>query len=362
MTTRFFASPQIHLHWVRETPSRALELPVSETLDSLDALPSCVQNAVRAAGLPAVELHLPPYQPALCPDREAWLAGLTFRFDAVGRLVASPAGEPDTGAWMAFHQAIVLIARAITGDTTPLTLVADAGPAPVLRRPLARRHVCAPRGGLDTAPPECSRDYHRAYKAVSLAAQGALRQTLVSGHLRTLDAFEDRRHVHALLNWSAASPINGRHVDTLGLDVHNPRDFARANAGLTARLAAQLAEIWEILDRHNARPLIRDSYRPRDAVRIAKRVQRESRFFRLLFHNEGRILTAFVRFCARISDWQARSKGNPAVVYREVRQSWEALECLFRAFYQRQPHPVIGSLLLLEAVRTLEAVDYTHSE
>ncbi|MFN0101710.1 MAG: hypothetical protein ACKV2U_06420 [Bryobacteraceae bacterium] len=357
MSDQSFATRQVHLHWVRETPSRALELPVSKTLHTLESLPPCVQTAVRATGLQSVELHLPPYRPAYYPDFSAWLAGLQFRNDAVGRLIATSADDADPLASMAYHQAIVLVLRAISGDATPLTIVAEPACSPLLRQPLATRHRCAPQGGLVNAPAERSRDYHRTYKPLSIALQWAIRETLPPARVESTAQFADRDHTLALLSWSAAQPVVGRYVDQLGVDVFSKDMLDRAYAGLPRRLADRLAEVRDILGRHGVDPAVRDSYKPSQAAEIAQHCRVRARFLYLLFCNEFRLISAFVQFCARIPAWRERGAANPALVFREVRDAWEDLETLIRRFYQRHRHSSIGSRMLMEAVRTLEAVD-----
>jgi len=351
------ANPQVHLHWVRESPLRALELPVSCSLLSLDALPVRAQSAVRATGLASVELHLPPFRPAHTPDPDAWFGGLHFRQDAAGRLIATHSEDPDPLATMAFHQAIVLVMRAVTGDATPLTIVAESAPSPLLRRPLADRYCCGPGGGLRNAPAERAFGYNRAYKAFSQAIQTALRAAVPPAHVVSIDQFSDRDHVFALLAWGAAEPVTGRHVDELGVEVLKPQMFDRAFKGLARRLAVQLTEVQQILLRHRADPAIRNFYKPDRAARITAACRRRSRYMQLLFSNEVRLITSFVQFCARVAGWREQAGGDATAVYREVRATWEEIESLLRRFYQRHHHSALGSLLLLEAVRTLEAVD-----
>jgi hypothetical protein len=357
MSNRIVTAPQVHLHWVREAPSRALALPISSSPQSLESLPACVQKAAIATGLESIEVHLPPYRPAYNPDLDVWLAGLQFRQDTVGRLIATHADDPDPLATMAFHQAAVLVMRAVYANTTPLTIVAELGRSMLFRQPLALRHQCSPLGGLANAPTERSRDYFRAYRALSLALQSIIRESLPPAHVKTVSQFEDRDHILALLAWSAAEPVVGRHVDELGVDVLNPLTLNRAYANLPKRLAPRLAEVWEILVRQRADPAICDSYNPSKALRIANRCRQRGGYANLLFSNEVRLISAFVQFCARIGIWRARAGANPATIFRELRDSWEDLEVLIRRFYQRRPHSALGSLLLLEAVRTLEALD-----
>lgn len=358
MPDRSIPDPQVHLHWVRETPSRALELPFSATLSSLEALPPCVQAAVRATGLAAVELHLPPFRPSETPDLDAWLAGLTFRQDAVGRLIATASGDPDPLTTMAWHHAILLALRAVTGDATPLTLVAESAPAPVLPRPLASRHRCAAlHGGLAKAPAERSRNYDRVYKQVSIALQSAIREWLPPAHVEGLGQFDDRQHLLSLLAWSCAEPVTGKSVDQLTVDVFSADSLRRATAGLPRRMARQMAGLREVLLRHHADPLICDSYKPEVAGRLARNYRRRTRFLFLLFSNEARLINSFVHFCSGIGHFLETAQGDPAGLYREIRDRWEAVESLLRRFYQRHSHSALGSLLLLEAVRTLEAVD-----
>ena len=357
MSHRYTRDPQVHLHWVRETPSRVLVSPVSQSLDSIDRLPPCVQTAVRAAGLPSVELHVPPHRAATDPELPEWFAGLHFRQSANGRLVATQWDDAQPLATQATHQALVLICRAITGDTTPLTLIAEAPDTPLLRRPLAVRHACAPRGGLANAPSERSHNYDRAYKSVAVAIQSALRATVPAAHIRSMDQLEDRPHTMALFAWGAAAPVVGRHVDQLGVDVLNARLLDRTFGGMCTRLAPRLAEVWQLLNRHGAEPLYCNSYKPNRVEEIVNRYRRGDQFFHLLFANEMRLITAFVRFCAQIQGWRQRANGDPAIVYRSIVAAWEDVEVHIRSFYQRHPHPAIGSHLLLEAARTLEAID-----
>jgi hypothetical protein len=357
MSHRTTADPQVHLHWVRETPSRALDLPISTSLPSLKSLPPCVQSAVRAFDLDTVELHLPPYRPNRKRPFDTWLTGLQFRQDAVGRLIATHTDDPDPGATMAYHQAMVLTLRAISGDITPLTIVAEPASSPLLRRPLALRHRCADGGGLASAPPERSFGYDKAYKGISGAIQTAIRQAVPSAHLASIQQFADRDHALALLTWSAAEPVVGRCVDELGVEVLKPGMVDTAFNGLSKKLTPRLAEVREILIRHGASPSLCDHYKPSKAALIADGCRRRPRFVNLLFCNEVRLISGFVQFCARISNWRARAAGDPTIVFREVRDSWENLEIHIRSFYQRHPHSVLGSILLVEAVRALEAVD-----
>lgn len=357
MSVQVLAAPQVHLHWVRETPSRALILPVSTTLPSLDALPQCVRTAVLATGLASVELHLPPFRPIESPSFDAWLEALVFRQDAAGRLVASRTGDPDPLATLAFHHAVVLVFRAVTGDETPLTLVAESPRSPLLRRALPVRHVCAPRGGLLAAPSERGHAYQRRYSAVSLAVQAAIRDCLPPAHITSVSQFEDREKALALLAWSSALPTVGAHVDALGVDVLNADSVDRAFAGAQKRLTSRLAEVSEILDRLQVRPLIRGSYEPGKARTIVQYCQRRKRYLHLLFSNEFRLIAALVGLCSRLPGWRTRQAANPARIYREVREEWEKVEIHLRNFYQRRPHAAFGSRLLLEAVRALEAVD-----
>ncbi len=357
MPNRITPDPQVHLHWVRETPSRALDFPISSSPQSLTALPPCVQSAVLATGLPTVELHLPPYRPIQNPDLQAWLAALQFRQNAVGRLIATHADDPDPLATMAFHQAIVLVMRAVSGDITPLSIVAEHGPSSLLPRPLPARHQCARGGGLATAPAERGFGYDRAYKSVSAAIQSAIRAAVPSAHLASIDQFSHRAPTLAILAWSAAAPVNGRSVDELGVEVLKPRMIDAAFHHLPYRLAPRLAEVHQILLRHRAHPGICDIYNPSNATRIGDQCRRRPQPLNLLFSNETRIISAFVRFCSRVSGWRARAAPNPTSLFREARDAWEDLEILIRRFYQRHPHSALGSILLLEAVRALEAVD-----
>jgi hypothetical protein len=351
------SAPQVHLHWVRETPARALELPLSTTIDSLDALPECVQSAILATALPAVEVHLPPYRPGPFASRSEWAAGLTFRQDAPGRLSAIHTADPDPQASLALHYAFVLVNRAVTGDATPLTLVAPPAPSALLRQPMPAFHRCASRGGIALAPAEHGHDYRRAYRAVSLAVQSSLRQAVPAAHIESLDQFASVDPICALLAWSQASPVVGRHVDQLAVDIFSPGMVNRAFAGAQERLAARLEEVTGILHRLGAPPALQAVYQPTRAQRILARVRTRARLLNLLFANEARIISALVQFLARIPAWRLAYETNPAAVFRDVRHGWEDIEVHIRRLYQRHRHSALGSLLLLEATRALEDVN-----
>jgi len=357
MSTQTLSNPRVHLHWVRETPSRALHLPFSTSLETLDSLPLSVQTAVRDSGLNTVELHLPPYRPSHHGGIGEYAAGLQFRQDAAGRLIATRPDDPDPLATMAYHQAIVLMLRAISGDPTPLTITAESPRSPLLRRPLARWHRCAGEGALAKAPAERSAGYNRAYKAVSTSVQAAIRESLLPAHFTELEQFAERQHAHALLTWSAAAPTVGRHVDEIGVEVLNPQSVNNAFRGLTRNLATRLEEVREILVRHRANPVEYAHYNAGKAAKIATACRKRPRFMNQLFANERRLISSFVGMCARIPEWREKAAGNPAAVFRQVRDSWEDLEVQCRGFYQRRPHSFLGSILLVEAVRVLEAVD-----
>ncbi len=348
--------PQVHLHWVRETPSCALQLPVSATLSSLDSLPECVRAAVLATGLPAVELHLPPFRAGEIFDEPAWFAGLSFHQDSAGRLVATAAGDPEPAATMGLHQAVVLAFRALYGDTTPLTLVAEPPPAPLLPQPLPRHHVCAPNGGLATAPAERSHTYMRCYKAVALALQAAIRDFLPPSVIDSVASLDKREQTLPLLAWSVTEPAVGRHVDELGIEVLNQKLTDRAFRGLARRLTGRLKLVYAIATRLDAPPHVRRSYSPASAETAVEACRTRSRFFRLLLNNEFRLISALIRHCSRIPGWRQRVLTHPTVVYREVCASWADLEIHLRHFYQRRHHYALGSLLLVEAARALESL------
>jgi hypothetical protein len=357
MSASLTSAPQVHLHWVRETPARALELPVSSTLDSLDLLPESVQTAIGATGLDAVEVHLPPYRPAQFASRADWAAGLVFRQDAPGRLSAIHSSDPDPLATLALHYAFVLVHRAVSGDSTPLTLVAPAAPSALLRQPLPAIHRCSPAGGFAEAPAERGHAYRRVYRTLSLTLQAKLRQVLPPAHLESLDQLAAVDPICALLAWSHAQPAAGRHVDQLSLDIFNRNMVDRAFAGVQSRLAESLGEISQILSRYDAAPALRAAYDPARASRILARVRTRARHVNLLFANEARIISAFIQFLTRIPGWRELYASNPAAVFREVRHGWEEIEVHIRRLYQRHRHSAIGSLLLLEAARTIEEVN-----
>lgn len=362
MLTRSDAHPRVHLHWVRETPSRGLQSPISQSFDSPAALPAPLREPLYATGLTAIELHLPPYRPSKDYDANTWLKSLHFQQDAAGRLSAVHPFDPAPPVTAAFHQAAVLVSRAITGDTTPLTLLTEPARSPLLRQPLSRRHVCTPCGGWREAPAERSHFYAPVYRAFAQAAQTALRELLYLSHFESVTDFEDRPHSLAMLSWSGASPVIGRYVDQLGVDVLDNQSMARARAGMASRIVEPLAEVYDLLGRHGARPLIRESYNPAKAVAVVRHCHNHPLHLKQLFQAEKRLLTAFIGLLCRLPSWKDRANGNPALIYREFRSAWEDLEVYFRNFYQRRSYPAAASLLVLRSVQVMEEIDYNHNQ
>ena len=66
---------------------------------------------------------------------------------------------------------------------------------------------------------------------------------------------------------------------------------------------------------------------------------------------------AFIGFLTRIPDWLPRAAARPGAVYREICRAWAKLEIQFRSFHEGRANTAFGSLLLLEAVRTLEEIE-----
>lgn len=356
MFTRSAASPQVHLHWLRETPSRALEFPASQVLDSPDSLPPSLRTAVLDTGLPVVELHVSPYRHGEAVSFEAWCDALAIRTDAGGRLIATRAADPDPAATIAFHQAMILVLRAVAGDRTPLTLVAEPAPSAVLSQPVPRVHRCQPGGGLAAAPAERTKHYFASYRNVSVAIQLALRQYLPPAQIDSLRTLEDRSVAIPLLVWSAANPAFGRNVDQIGVDVHSKTMMDRAFRHLPVRLVPLLTEAHDILAGNGLDAEALRYYKPSRAEKIAANCRAARRPIHQLFFHERRLIDGFVNFCIQIEAWRKEAgAGTPGRVYRAARAAWEGVEVDIRRLAHRRFHATLGSLLLVEAVQALEA-------
>jgi hypothetical protein len=340
MPTRTDAAPQVHLHWVRETPSRALEQPVSSTLTSLDGLPPSARQAVADAAPRApngaVELHLPP------AGKSSDLPGgpLSFLSPAPGLVHAHAGYDENPEASRAAHYAVLLVLRAISGDATPLSLFSPAG-------------VVTVSTGLAAAPAERSRDYARVYKELSLRLQSAIRAAALPVLLPGVD-WDNRPLTLSLLVWAAAKPVVGAYVDQLAVDVLDGDSVRRAYRGLPLRLAPLLAPVRDALAARRAPAALVEAYSPAQASAIAEYVRRHSRLVDLLFSNERRLITALVHFLSRIPEWRDAHRDNPLAAYRQIRRAWPAVEAHTRDFYRRRPCHHLAPLVLLEAVRSLQ--------
>jgi hypothetical protein len=131
----------------------------------------------------------------------------------------------------------------------------------------------------------------------------------------------------------------------------------RAHTGVAGRLAPRLEEVLEILRRHDAGIVIRKAYSDTYSARIAREYRRNSRHVNQMFVNEAGLINTFVQFCAQIPGWRERYPAGPGLVYREIRGQWKRLDIHFRYFCQRRAYPELGTMLLIEAVRILEAID-----
>lgn len=359
MSTRSAARPQVHLHWLRETPSRALEVPASQVLDSPDSLPPSLRTAVLDTGLPVVELHVSPYRPGEAASLEEWCDGLAIRTDAAGRLIATRAADPDPAATMAYHQAMVLVLRAVTGDQTPLTVVAESAPSAVLAQPAPRVYRCAPGGGLAAAPGERTKHYFPSYRNVSAAIQIALRQCFPPLQLDSVEALANREVALPLLVWSVANPAYGRTVDQIGVDVHNQAMMDRAFRQLRSRLVPLLTDVHAILTSHGIAGDVLRHYNPIRADQIINTCRAARRPLHQFFFQERRLIDGFVNFCIQIEAWR---KLTGPQAYRAARTAWEGVEVDIRRLAHRRFHATLGSLLLVEAVQALEAYQATEAE
>jgi len=349
--------PVVHLHWVRESPERELVLPISSTLSTLDDLPPSARAAVVASRLPELELHLPPFRPYLHEDPGAWLAALEYRFDGPNRLIGTHPADPDPIATMGFHHAVLLLFRAFSADTTPLTLVAEPCPSVVIPPAPTRYHTVSPRPALAAAPGERTRHYRRVYRRISLAFQAAIRESFPPCYIDSPSLLGRRQRILPVIAWSAAVPSVGRTVDEISLDIFDTRQAALFFRRLPRRLGSRLRPVHQAAIRHEVTPHIRGAYNPNSARTVTSACRRRTLQLNRLFSSEMRLILAFIGFLTRIPDWLPRAASRPDAVYREICRAWARLEILFRSFHERRSNTAFGSLLLLEAVRTLEEIE-----
>ncbi|MBM3783532.1 MAG: hypothetical protein FJW30_04180 [Acidobacteria bacterium] len=340
----------VHLHWVRETPSRALAHPVSRSLTDLASLPAPIVEALLRQPRPEFELHLPPLFHVRDQSAVEWAARLVYRWDAAGRLVAEDPSDPAPTATMNLHQAIVLVARAATNDATPLTLAAEPGPAGVLGTfRHFESHRCQPGRSLPLRQP--------VRRELSLVLQRQIRAWMPALHCRTLDDFGTLRQIHALLAYSVAAPAAGMRIDEYVVDPLHQEVLTQACRRIPNHLPARLGEVCTALSSYPDAEAVAAGLSPRNATRILAGVLRQPRFLHLLFRREAELIGAVVRFFAAVHGWAGRMALNPsdAGVLREIRTSFGTVNDQLSNGFQRRSHFPLGSLALVEAARLLDS-------
>lgn len=352
----------VHLHWVRQTFGHDLILPVSRTIEEYAELPAAVQQFL--AGLPSspVELHLPPYftlgSVKKTPPIEEWAAGFRYTTDPAGRVVASHIADPEPAATHALHQAIVLIARAAFADTTPLTIAAQPEPGGILPNPKPVSRVCDPGLGLTGAPAEATQHYARLYRPLARNLQARMRQWIPAQHLRSVDDFASPQKAAAVLAYAVAEPVTGGYVDEMGLSVLNFDLLARAFVPVAKRIDVPLRAVTSALATvPGAEPALA-ALCPRNATRLTAEVTRQRTHLLRLVHSEYSVITRFIQFCSRVEEWAEALRTSPALnrgTLREIRTEFGGILDVLAAFYQRKQQFPVASLLLVEAVRALEA-------
>lgn len=352
----------VHLHWVRQTFGHDLILPVSQTVRCTRDLPAPVREYLREQETEEVELHLPPYFTMGSVKRtvplEAWAAELQFRRDFTGRIVATHTADAEPSATHALHQAIVLVVRAAFGDATPLTIAAEPEPGGILPSPKHEERVCDAGQGLTGAPAEASHNYARVYRLLSRRLQTGMRLWIPAQHLRSIEDFTALRKALAALVYSVVEPVNGSHVDEMGLSVLNFDLLARALVPVAKRVDVPLRAVTSSLSTvPGAEPIVA-ALCHRNATRITAEVLRQRTDLLRLIQSEHAVITRFIQFCTRVEHWaNALRKGTMMNrgILREIRAEFGAILDVLAVFYQRRQHFSVASLLLVEAVRTLEA-------
>lgn len=351
----------VHLHWVRQTYGHDLILPVSRTIEDFGSLPKAVQQQLHALGEGVFEVHLPPYfthgSVKKTPPIEEWAGALRFRTDFAGRIVAEHANDPEPAASHALHQAIVLIARAAFGDSTPLTIAAEPEPGGILPGPKPLSRVCDPGFGLTGAPAEATHDYARIYRMLARRLQAGMRQWIPAQQLRSVEDFATPQKAVAALAYSVAEPVNGGYVDEMGLSVLNLDLLARAFLPVAKRIEVPLRAVTSALrTMPGAEPAVA-ALCHRNATRVTAEVLRQRTNLMRLVHSEHAVITRFIQFCSRVERWALELRTGTIMnrgTLREIRTEFGAILDVLASFYQRRQHFPVASLLLVEAVRVLE--------
>ncbi|MFN0106525.1 MAG: hypothetical protein ACKV2U_31085 [Bryobacteraceae bacterium] len=351
----------VHLHWVRQTFGHDLILPVSRTIEDFGELPGAVQRYLEELPVGEVELHLPPYFTLGSVRRttpiEEWAAGLRFRRDFAGRIVASHVADPEPAATHALHQAIVLITRTAFADATPLTIAAEPEPGGILPDPKPVSRVCDPGLGLTGAPAEATHDYARIYRQLAKRLQAGMRQWIPAQYLRSVEDFAVPQKAVAALAYSVAEPVNGGYVDEMGLSVLNFELLARAFVPVAKRIDVPLRAATAALAAvPGAEPVVA-ALCHRNATRMTAEVIRQRTHLLRLVHNEYAVITGFIQFCSRVEEWSEALRTGTALnrgILREIRTEFGGILDVLAAFYQRRQQFPVASLLLVEAVRVLE--------
>jgi hypothetical protein len=352
----------VYLHWVRQTFGHDLILPVSRTIENPGVLPQAVQGYLMGLPPGEVELHLPPYFTLGSLKRttplETWAAGLRFRRDFAGRVVASHSADAEPAASHAMHQAIVLIARAAFGDATPLTIAAEPEPGGILPglRPVSR--VCDAGRGLAGAPAEATRDYAKTYRLLAKRLQAGMRQWVPAQHLRSVEDFSSPLRAAAALAYSVAEPVNGGYVDEMGLSVLNFDLLARAFVPVAKRINVPLRAVTAVMSTLPGGEPVVAALCPRNATRLTADVMRQRTNLFQLVHNEHAVITRFIQFCTRVETWAEALRTGTAMnrgVLREIRAEFGRILDVLATFYLRKQQFPVASLLLVEAVGVLEA-------
>ncbi len=143
----------------------------------------------------------------------------------------------------------------------------------------------------------------------------------------------------------------------MSLDIFHPRQAALFFRRLPRRLVPRLRPVHQAAIRFDVTPHIRGAYNPASARAVTASCRRRTLQLNRLFSSELRLIMAFIGFLTRIPDWLPRAAARPNTVYGEICRAWAKLEIQFRNFHEKRGSTAFGSLLLLEAVRTLEEIE-----
>ena len=143
------------------------------------------------------------------------------------------------------------------------------------------------------APDERHPEYFRAWQAVSLAAQKALRRWIPENYFRDPARYEDRDTAFPLLVYAASRPCRGRPRSEFTYDLADAEVLQRA----LNQIGSSLQSVLEIVERSLydcGRPALARRYAPRWHQDVLRAVQKKPRPLLGLLGNEAAVVNALV--------------------------------------------------------------------